>query len=435
VEINFGGKVLFFGGQPARTARANNRDVEALNQNCDPTPLTRLYLDSHRWFDRGKLLSGLIYLNSIEAFLAAGKESTVIKMVEPMIIPHAGADTPPPTAGAYYYLSLSQAYTQLEKWEKAIETQNTAMSYFNRLEKKMRKYAGPIAWYLCLNGYTLQLHNGETEALEEKCLGLLSGAVSTREQVEAHFLLGKLCLSEKRKEEAEQHLNYVVQNGNKLLVRYEAELLLAKMQGTPLTGKQLIFAAGRACAKERYADAVALYEWAVSAGASDETTGSAEWRLEWASCLLCLGRFSDALEQIEQIQPFGGLDTQRKTELILFGYRAIAYTGLGRLEEATEAQNQAVALFEQGGAEGYRDLLCRIGIAIKIKLKEWDGLEEQIDALLKKEPETFQNQMLKAEFLLAAGRGQEARPYLEYVVQHAGEHRYHQEAQAALETL
>ena len=40
-----------------------------------------------------------------------------------------------------------------------------------------------------------------------------------------------------------------------------------------------------------------------------------------------------------------------------------------------------------------------------------------------------------ADYLLAVGRGEEARPHLEYVIAHAGEHRYGQEAQQALEGL
>lgn len=432
MEFRFRNKFLVVGDQPARMVHSNNRDVEALLWDCDPEPLVRLYSHSERWFGQGAGLTGLVYLNGMEALLAAGQETTVIKMIEPLLKDPRTANSG--ASCSFYYLKLSQALTQQEDWAEAIEAQNKAMSYFNQLRKKEQQ---GLSWELGLNGYTLQLHNGEMVGLEEKCLGLLNAAPTPKGQMEAHLLLGKLYLALHRDREAETHLTYAAEKGNKLLVQKEADLLLAQLRKDPLTKEQRIFGAQRACAKGRYSEAVGFCEKAYPWNDFDSEKETLNL-VYFPSALLNLGRFEESLEQLEKIEPLFLTSGSEELRLIHFYNKALAYMGLNRLDEATEAQNRAVAIFEENNLEAYRHQLCRSGLQLNIKRGNLDGLEEQINALLEKASEGFEkmaDHMTKAQYLLAAGRSQEARPHLEYVVKHGGEHHFVREAQAALESL
>lgn len=432
MEFRFRNKFLVVGDQPARMVHSNNRDVEALLWDCDPEPLIYLSQHSDRWFGWGKALTGLVYLNGMEALLAAGQETTVIKMIELLLKDPRTANSG--ASCSFCYLKLSQALTQQEDWAEAIEAQNKAMSYFNQLQKKEQQ---GLSWELGLNGYTLQLHNGDMAGLEEKCLGLLNAAPSPKAQVEAHFLLGKLYLALHQEEKAETHLTYAVEKGNKLLVQKEADLLLDQLKETPLTKEQRIFAIQRAYAKGRYSEAVGFCEKAYPWNDFDSEKETLNL-VYFPSALLNLGRFEESLEQLEKIEPLFLTSGSEELRLIHFYNKALAYMGLDRLDEATEAQNRAVSIFEKNKLEPYRHQLCRSGLQLNIKRGNLDGLEEQINALLEKASEGFEkmaDHMTKAQYLLAAGRSQEARPHLEYVVKHGGEHHFVREAQAALESL
>lgn len=427
MEFRFGNRFLVLGSQPARMLRSNERDVKSLIQNCDPEPLVYLSQHSDRWFGWGKALTSLVYFNCAAALLASGNEDTAMNMAE-VLLPHTSEGR------ALLYLILSQGHTQLEQWEEAIESQNFAMSYYNRLEEKQRL---SMTWTLQLNGYTLQLHNGDTDELEKKCQNLLNTAPSPKNQVEAHLLLGKLYLAETRWEDAETHLTYAAEHGNKLLAQKEADLLLAQMRKTLLTKDQLLFSAQRAVAKDHFQVAVDLYQEALPLeGVDQEKEISA--RLNFSFALLALGRFEESLEQMEPIKPSSVPSRQAEFQVAVLYRQAMIYTELGRMEEATEAQNQAVALFEEHKLEGYRHVLCRSGLQLKIKRGELEGLEKETEALLENTPSDFWKMsahMVKANYLLAADRGQEAKPHLEYVVEHGGEHHFVREAQAALNSL
>lgn len=429
MKIKIGKKVWVFGKEPVRVVKANNWAVKALEQDCDPIPLIDLY-KRFEWWSEVKTEAYTVAMNGVEAMLAAGREDAVIAMAE-LDLPLQTADV----GRCYWYLALSRAHTQLERWEEAIREQNQAMDMAKGLNEQDHR---GIFWYLALNGYTLRLHSGQMEGLEENCQALLVSAATPRDTMEAHFLLGQLYLTTKQAEQAKTHLTYVAEKGNKLLIQKQAQLLLAQLEGSPYTVEQLLFAAGRAADQKQHRLAADLYAQALALSEGQTEDKRSEIRLSHARQLINLGRFEEALEQLEQIKLPQDWTRQMGLQIdILYG-KAIIYTNLNRLEEATKAQNQAVAAFAQGDWEGYRQPLCRSGALLKIKRGELDGLEEETEQILKNahaEWDKMVAHMVRATYLLAAGRSQEAKPYLEYVVSHAGEHRYGQEAQAVLEAL
>lgn len=433
MEFRFKNSFWVIGNQPVRMLRSNNRDVNALLQDCDPEPLVYLCLHSDRWFGQGKSLTNLLYFNCAEALLSSGEEGIAMNMAEGLL-PKCPDRSNPPEVLTLAYLILSRGHTQLEHWEEAIEAQNMAMSWFNRLGK--REQQNKIR-ALMLNGYTLQIHLGDIQDMEAKCLNLLNTAPCPKDQVEAHFLLGKLYQALHQEEKAETHLTYAVEKGNKLLAQKEAALLLAQLRGTPLTKDQLLFSAQRAYERKQYQKAITLYQKVFPLEGSDPKKVAMAY-MDASSVLLNLGRFEESLVQLERVDPSSVPSERVKIQLTVLYIKAVAYTELGRLEEATEAQNQAVALFEEHKLEGYRHVLCRSGLQLKIKRGELEGLEKETEALLENTPSDFWKMsahMVKANYLLAADRGQEAKPHLEYVIEHGGEHRFVREAQAALNSL
>ena len=431
MELKFGNQMLFFGRDNVKTVRTNNSAVEALDQRCDPAPLVRLAGHQERWTGQGENLYSLILVNSMEALLAAGQEESVISVVRQMFSltsPQARTDL----FLCVWEMYLSRALTQLKRWEEAVETQNTAMEHYGRCDAKAQRQ---LSWYLSLNGYTLQLHTGALEGLEGRCQALLDTAFDPRTQVEAHFLLGKFYLQTGRGEEAEAHLTYVIDHGNALLCRREAQVLLARLRGEPLTTEQLCFVAERSLDGGRLSQAAEEFQKARD-GANGELPLT-HW-FNWAAALLRLGRFQEGLDLLEDMEISKSTPSWQEDQLILLCDRIVAYTGLGRLAEATQAQNQAVALFEQAKLEAYRTYLGLSAAVLRLRLGQLEGLEETLTALLEQAVigrDILTAHMHLADYLLAVGRGEDARPHLEYVIAHAGEHRYGQEAQKALELL
>lgn len=431
MELKFGNQMFFFGQDNVKTVRANNSAVEALNQRCDPVPLMRLMSQSGRWIGKGENLSGLVLANGIEALLAAGAEQSVIDLVRQMLalpVPQARSDQ----FLCVWEMYLSRALTQLKRWEEAVESQNTAMEHYGRCDAKAQR---ELSWYLSLNGYTLQLHTGALEGLAGRCQALLDTAFNPRTQVEAHFLLGKFHLQTDRGDEAEAHLTYVVDHGNALLCRREAQVLLARLRGEDLTTEQLCFVAERSLDGGRLSQAAEEYQQAWD-GANGELP--LPHRLNRAAALLRLGRFQEGLDLLEDMEIPKSTPSWQVAQLAHLCNRVVAYTGLGRLAEATQAQNQAVALFEQAKLEAYRTYLGLSAAALRLRLGQLEGLEETLTALLAgaiNGGDILAAHMHLADYLLAVGRREEARPHLEYVIAHAGEHRYGQEAKKALELL
>lgn len=431
MELKFGNQMFFFGQDNVKTVRANNSAVEALDQRCDPAPLVRLAGHQERWTGQGENLYSLILVNSMEALLAAGQEESVISVVRQMFSltsPQARTDL----FLCVWEMYLSRALTQLERWEEAVETQNTAMEHYGRCDAKAQR---ELSWYLSLNGYTLQLHTGALEGLEGRCQALLDTAFNPRTQVEAHFLLGKFYLQTGRGDEAEAHLNYVTEHGNALLCRREAQVLLARLRGEDLTIEQLCFVAQRSLEGGRLSQAAEAFQKARDV-AGEEFPLS--YRNDWAVALLRLGRFQEGLDLLEGMEIPKSTPSWQTAQLAHLCNRVVAYTGLGRLAEATQAQNQAVALFEQAKLEAYRTYLGLSAAALRLRLGQLEGLEETLTALLAgaiSSRDILTAHMHLADYLLAVGRGEGARPHLEYVIAHAGEHRYGQEAKKALELL
>lgn len=423
---------MFFLGQGvAGTVRANNGAVEALNQRCDPAPLVRLAGHQERWTGRGKYLYSLLLVNSMEALLAAGLEEAVIGAARQML----ALAPPPPQSDPFsctWQLFLSRGCTQLEHWDEAIEAQNRAMEHFGRCDAKAQR---EFSWYLSLNGYTLQLHAGALEGLEGRCQTLLDTAYNLKTQVEAHFLLGRLYLAADRGAEAVPHLEYAADQGNGLLCRREAQVLLARLPGESLTAEQLCFTAERAMDGGRLSQAAEQFQQARQTGEPLQPVH----QLNWAAALLNLGRFQEALDLLENLELPRSLQDRDRAQLNLLHQLTLAYAGLGRLEEATQRQNEAVALFEKAGAELWRTPLWLSGVRLRLLLGELEGVEEELSSILNTKfhigLDFLSAHIRMAEYLLATGRGEEARPHLEYVTAHAGEHFYGRQAQRALETL
>lgn len=429
-----------FGKESVRIARANNAALRALDVNCDPTPMIDLFKRSDWWGGHPKP-GGVISVNGLEAMLAAGLEAVYLPPIQKMEA--ALPEKTDPASRCYILLLVSRAHTQLESWTEAIRTQNEAMDCFNRLPAS-RRGREDLQWQLCLNGYTLRLHQGQTDGLEELCRLLVESAPSPHLENEARFLLGRLLAALGRDREGEEQLEWVVKNGNKLHCRREAEVLLCELRGTELTGAARTH---RACrARELLAvqrnptlDPEPFLEISREALSHPEVLAEREaaatLRLQAAADLVNLGRYEEAWGELEALDLTRPLERQTAVQLWVLYLRTVVEVGRDHLDQAVRLQNEAVALFEKGNAAPWRWNLTYSGLSLQIKLGQLEGLEERVRELLETAPdETGQMfaHMRLARYLLAAGRGEEARPHLEYVAERGGKHHFQAEAVALL---
>ncbi len=431
------GIVLGFGTGP-NAIRANNKAFKALTDGCDPAPL----LEACKGRLNPKLLavSPKVYwamvTNAIEAFLAAGQGEAALNVLE-QISPDPGL----PAIHTSYWLYRSRACRQLYRWGEAVEAQNRAMDSFQRGGSGPEVTAS-LQWLLCLNGSALRLHQGLTDGLEDQLVQLAASAPDAWRRVEAHLLLGRFCLAAGRDDEAREHLNYAVAHGNRLYAKQEAGELLRSLDGQEpspemRTQEVLRRASAAAALALRTCDFTPVPDLCRAAladpGVADNETLCAQLRLYVCAAMTNLGRYDEADAELEQLQAAGLSDP-----LQLLYCQIVLDTNQGRLAQATDRQNQAMALFRETQAEAWRAPLCRTGCTLQVELGHLDGVEERARWLLEIAGDEFDRvaaHMLLGRFLLAASRPEEAVSHLRYVADHGGTHHFRAEAEQLLQSV
>lgn len=429
------GIVLGFGTGP-NAIRANNRAMKALTEGCDPGPMLEACKGrlTEKLLDAAPKVYIALVTNAVEAFLADGQGEAALAVLE-QIPPEPGL----PAVHTSNWLYRSRTYRQLYRWDEAVEAQNRAMDSFQR------GGAGPkttaiLQWLLCLNGSALRLHQGLTDGLEDQLLQLVASAPDAWRRVEAHLLLGQFYLASDRADQAREHLNYAVAHGNQLYAKKEAEELLRALDGqepSPEMRAQAVLRRVNAAVTLSvqtcdftpvpYLCRAALADPCVS---GNETL-CVQLRANICVTLINLGRYDEAEAELEQVQAAVLPDP-----LHLLYLQIVLDTNQGRLAQATDRQNQAMALFRETRAEAWRKPLCRTGCTLQIKLGHLDGVEERAKWLLNSAEDEFSRvtaHMLLAQYLLAAGRPEEAGDHLRYVAEHGGAHHFRAEAAKLLE--
>jgi len=433
---------LVFGRQPVRAVKANRFAVRALDVECDPKPMLDL-LKRQGWWGDFKPVRGLIAGNGMEALLAAGLGEAVLRWVQAI---WESGELREAAGVCSVRLWESRARAQTERWEEAVKAQNQAMDAFGRLTHK--RLQEELRWPLCWNGYGLQIHQGMTEGLEEKCLALLESAPAPRLEVESHLLLGRLYLALDKPQKAEERLNRVIERGNGLYAVTQAELLLAAARGEAPAGPTLIREGARKLRalnlpwnmECRFTPSLEVSLEALTyPGVEEDAEASLLFHGCAAAALINLGRYQEGLDQLDQIHLPSRLERQREVKLSVLMSKLAAYTALGDLEKAAALQGQAEALLQGGGEEleGLRRALENNLCGLAIKQGRLEGVEEKTKALLDQADDELMRvcvHMRLGRYYLAAHREEEARPHLAYVAEHGGEHHFRAEAAELLGT-
>lgn len=427
---------LVFGRQPVRAVKANRFAVRALDVGCDPKPMLDL-LKREGWWGDFKPVRGLIAGNGLEALLAAGLGEGALCWVRAI---WEDGELRDPAGACSVRLWESRACAQTERWEEAVKAQNQAMDAFGRVTHK--RLLEELRWPLCWNGYGLQIHQGMTEGLEEKCLALLESAPAPRLEVESHLLLGRLYLALDKPQKAEEHLTDVIKRGNGLYAVTQAELLLAEHRGEAPSGATLIREGERKLRQLRLPWSLECrftpslevsLEALTYPGVEEDGETSLLFHGCAAAALINLGRYQEGLDQLDRIRLPSRLERQREVKLSVLVSRIAAHTALGHLEEAMALQDQAEALLQGGGEEleTFRRALENNACGLAIKMGRLEGVEEKAKEGLEQADDELGRvcaHMRLGRYYLAVHREEEARPHLAYVAQHGGEHHFRAEA-------
>lgn len=421
--------------------RENDKAVKALEQDCDPGPLMKLgkrCAPDKRLREACDPLYSRVLFNYADAAFSAGLDVMVLGLREGVREDDSivGADF-----WASYWLCKSRCHRLSEHWGDAAQAHGKAMEYF----KKLGTEEAGLRWFLCANGYAIQLHYGQIEGMEERMQALLRTAPTPRCTVECNVLLGKYYIAAGRPTEAGAPLEYAAEHGNKLFAKFEAEELLRELDGKGPSDRK------RARDAKRKVESVeaspcdptptleACEEALADEGVCREVELCSVIRLEACTALVNLGRYDEARAQMEQMWLGEELEEEPAIKILRLHRDVIFDTAQGHLAEAAQKQNEAMKLFRECGEPAdWRLDLCNSGSSLQIKLGQLDGVEERAKWLL----ENYEGEhgrviahMLMGRYLLATWRKDEAVEHLQYVAEYGGKLHQQREAEELLKTL
>lgn len=426
-----------WGERGRRDVSENNHALKGLCQDCDPGPLIRLYLEGDLSLVHKKVAPVLVR-NGWDALVFGGVGSALLAALSPGYgeeLERAGDRL----ALCDYHLLLSEIYGQMGRWEEAAGEQNRAMEYYGRLSPRQLEN-DHFRWMLCRNGYDIRLALGQTGGLEPLLDRLLADAPDPWRRVEARLLLGLYYKGTGDRERAEEHLEYAAERGNKLYARTRAEAALRALRGEGPNGEDLAREALRRM--EALSDPLnpqPALDICLETLEREELREAPMWRtllaLDGAADLVNLGRYGEALKLLEQVELGQIVPGDRaKFRLRVLYLSLVARMELGELEEAVRLQNEAVALLDESLPKGgrWRWSLRRTACELRVRLGQPEGVEQEGTELLataEDELDRLAGHMLLGRYYLAAGEGKKARPHLEYVLEHGGEHHFRRDAE------
>lgn len=426
-----------WGEKGKRDASENNYALKGLCQDCDPGPLIRLYGEAEL-SQIHKKVAPVLVRNAWDALLFSGNGRALLSVLTPEYGERLEGEGNQ-AALCDFHLLLSEIYGQMGRWEEAAGEQNRAMEHYGRLSRRELE-DNNFRWMLCRSGYDIRLALGQTEGLEPLLRQLLVDAPDPWRQVEAHLLLGLYYRGAGDQERAEEHLKYAAERGNKLYARTRAEAALRELRGEGPNGEDRAREALRRMkALSDPLDPQPSLDICLETLGREELREAPMWRtllaLDGAADLVNLGRYGEALALLEQVDlgVFAASD-QGKFRLQRLYLSLLARMELGELEEAVRLQNEAVELLDRSFPKRghWKWTLGRTGCELMVRLGQMEGIEEKAGELLaaaEDELDRLAGHMLLGRYYLGAGEREKARPHLEYVLEHGGEHHFRRDAE------
>lgn len=196
------------------------RAEKPLMEQCDPYPLLKETEDQMS-YNRSKTYAQILLINYCCALRNIGEYNKVLEKMESINIDkYAGAM---PITKVVYYNNLADIYLCLNEIEKAEIWQNKSIQIQHDLKnnKLMHKFSATVQ----LNVAEIAYHKKDFD----KAIEILDNTAETnmRDAVYKALLFAKIYIAQNKIEEAKTKLQFVIEEGNKLIdVQIAKELLI-----------------------------------------------------------------------------------------------------------------------------------------------------------------------------------------------------------------
>lgn len=195
---------------------------KALREQCDPYPLLKETEDQLS-YNRSQTYEQILMIDYCVALRNAGEYKKVLEQLRAINIDkYAGTM---PITKVVYYNNLADIYLCLNELEKAEIWQNKSIQLFDDIKNEKQKN---------MLSATIQHNVAEIAYFKQdysKSIEILNNVTETnmRDAVYRALLLAKIHIAQGRIEEAKTKLQFVVENGNKLIDVRIAKDLLSKI--------------------------------------------------------------------------------------------------------------------------------------------------------------------------------------------------------------
>ncbi|MCL2695710.1 MAG: hypothetical protein FWE69_05235 [Clostridiales bacterium] len=203
-----------------------NEAVKKLNDECDPDPMQKIIEEQivDKRVRPGGTYMTLLQVNKACTLAVTGQREENLRLLREINIDAKAGILP--VVKYTYYNNLASAYMDVDDFRPVEYLLEKSEQLFSCLSAKTKAQKGRLyAYNLTLASYKLYLREfDEAAALADS---IDETDACKRLIVAKHMLKAEILIAQEKTDEAIPHLQYVVENGNKLFVVTEAKELLS----------------------------------------------------------------------------------------------------------------------------------------------------------------------------------------------------------------